>query len=411
MKAIDLDLHSALSHLECGWCASIWPADQMANLCPDCARPLLARYDLHQAACSLVPDALHRRPANLWRYAEVLPVRRPEMRKTLGEGYTSLLHLRRLGEALGLKHLYAKDESSNPTNSFKARGLAVAVDRAAELGARALAIPTAGNAGSAMAAYAALHGLPAEIYAPCDLPPPFLAEMQALGADITLVDGLITDCGALVRAGAEEGRWFDVSTLKEPYRIEGKKTMGYELYEHFGGALPDVILYPTGGGTGLIGMWKAFEEMKQMGWPGVDQRPRMISVQSSGCAPVVRAWQEGSETATPWEGAATIADGLRVPAAVGDFLILRAVRESGGTAIAVDDDDIRAAMLETGRMEGLFVAPEAAATLVALRALLASDIIRPDERIVLFFTGGGLKYYRLGLPPHAATGSSGTSTP
>lgn len=411
MKAAEMDAPSALSHLECGWCGKDWPADRLSNLCPDCGRPLLARYDLQEAARSLVPEALTTRPANLWRYAEVLPVRRPALRKSLGEGYTSLLHLKRLGEALGLKHLYAKDESSNPTNSFKARGLAVAVNRAAELDARALAIPTAGNAGSAMAAYAALHGLPAYVYAPRDLPPPFLAEMHALGADITLVDGLITDCGALVRAGAEEGRWFDVSTLKEPYRIEGKKTMGYELYEQFGGALPEVILYPTGGGTGLIGMWKAFEEMERLGWPGVDRRPRMISVQSSGCAPIVRAWDEGRETATPWENAATIADGLRVPSAVGDFLILRAVRESGGMAVAVDDDDIRAAMLETGRMEGILVAPEAAATLVALRALLAEGSIQPDERIVLFLTGGGLKYYRLGLPTYAETGASGTSTP
>ncbi len=410
MKAVEMEVPSALSHLECGWCNSVWPADKLTNLCPACGRPLLARYDLQQAASSLVPDALPLRPANLWRYAEMLPVRRPEMRKTLGEGNTSLLHLKRLGEVQGLKHLYAKDESSNPTNSFKARGLVVAVNRATELGAKALAIPTAGNAGSAMAAYAALHGIPAHIYTPRDVPPPFLAEMHALGADITLVDGLITDCGAMVRTGAEEGRWFDVSTLKEPYRIEGKKTMGYELYEHFGGTLPDVILYPTGGGTGLIGMWKAFEEMEQLGWPGVERRPRMISVQSSGCAPIVRAWREGSETATPWEGAETIADGLRVPSAVGDFLILRAVRESGGMAIAVDDDDIRAAMLETGRTEGLLVAPEAAATLVALRALQADGKIQADERIVLFLTGGGLKYYHLGLPPQAETGISGTST-
>ncbi len=386
-------------------------ADRLTNLCPDCARPLLARYDVKQAARSLTPDSLLRRPANLWRYSEMLPVRQPQLRKTLGEGYTPLLHLKRLGKALGLDCLYAKDESPNPTNSFKARGLVVAVNRAVELGAGALAIPTAGNAGSAMAAYAALHGIPAHVYTPRDVPPPFLAEMHALGAEVNLVDGLITDCGAMVRAGAEQGSWLDVSTLKEPYRIEGKKTMGYELYEHFDGALPDVVIYPTGGGTGLIGMWKAFEEMAQLGWPGVNSRPRMISVQSSGCAPVVRAWQEGSETAAPWENAATIADGLRVPSAVGDFLILRALRESGGMAIAVDDEDIRAAMLETGRMEGLFVAPEAAATLVALRALLAAGKVHPDERIVLFLTGGGLKYYRLGLPSHAVTGPSGTSTP
>ncbi|MCE2490963.1 MAG: threonine synthase [Anaerolineae bacterium] len=308
-----MDVASALSHLECGWCGSVWPADRLTNLCPDCARPLLARYDIKQAGRSLTPDSLLRRPANLWRYSEMLPVRQPRLRKTLGEGHTPLLHLKRLGKALGLKNLYAKDEASNPTNSFKARGLVVAVNRAVELGARTLAIPTAGNAGSAMATYAALHGTPAHVFTPRDVPPPFLAEMHALGAEITLVDGLITDCGAIVRAGAEEGRWFDVSTLKEPYRIEGKKTMGYELYEHFDGALPDVVLYPTGGGTGLIGMWKAFEEIEQLGWPGPGSRPRMISVQSCGCAPVVRAWEEGSETGAPWENAVSIADGLRVP--------------------------------------------------------------------------------------------------
>ncbi len=399
MQVTDTAPASALSHLECGWCAAIWPADQLINLCPDCERPLLARYDMQQAARTLVPDALCSRQANLWRYAEMLPVRQPALRKTLGEGYTPLLPLPRLGEVLGLKRLYAKDEAANPTNSFKARGLGVAVNRAAELGVQALAIPTAGNAGSAMAAAAALHGLPAYIYAPQDLPAPFLAEMHALGAEITLVDGLITDCGNLVRAGALEGRWFDVSTLKEPYRIEGKKTMGYELYEHFDSALPDVVIYPTGGGTGLIGMWKAFHEMAQLGWPGVEQRPRMISVQSSGCAPIVRAWQQGSETAAHWEQAATIADGLRVPAAVGDFLILRAVKESGGQAIAVDDEDIRTAMLEFGRLEGMFIAPEAAATLVALRALLDEGAVHADERIVLFITGGGLKYYNLSAPP------------
>lgn len=398
MTATDHRIAGALSHLECGWCAATWSADRLHNLCPDCERPLLARYDTQQAARTLTPAVLQGRQPNLWRYAEMLPLRQAEMRKTLGEGYTPLLPLPRLGKALGLKQLFAKEESLNPTNSFKARGLVVAVNRAAELGAQAIAIPTAGNAGSAMAAAAALHGLPAFIFAPRDVPAPFLAEMNALGADVTLVDGLITDCGALVRAGADEGRWFDVSTLKEPYRIEGKKTMGYELYEQFDGALPEVIIYPTGGGTGLIGMWKAFGEMEQLGWPGVENRPRMISVQSSGCAPIVRAWQRGAETAPPWEGAATIADGLRVPAAVGDFLILRAVRASGGEAIAVDDEDIRAAMPEFGRNEGLFVAPEAAATLVALRHLLARGAVRPDERIVLFITGGGLKYYRLGLP-------------
>ncbi len=270
----------------------------------------------------------------------------------------------------------------------------MAVNRAAELGAKAIAIPTAGNAGSAMAAYAARAGLPAYVFAPQDVPAPFVAEMRALGASVTLVDGLITDCARFVQQGVAEGRWFDVSTLKEPYRVEGKKTMGYELAEHFDGALPDVVIYPTGGGTGIIGMWKAFDEMQQLGW--VDSaRPRMISVQSAGCAPITRAYEQGAEFAEPWQNAHTIADGLRVPAAVGDFLILRAVRESGGTALAVSDDDILQAMMEIGALEGMFVAPEAAATLVALQRLVDMGSVQPDERIVLFVTGGGLKYSHL----------------
>jgi threonine synthase len=270
----------------------------------------------------------------------------------------------------------------------------MAVSRAAELGAKAIAIPTAGNAGSAMAAYAARAGLPAYIYTPQDVPPIFVAEMKALGAQVTLIDGLITDCARHVQQGVKEGRWFDVSTLKEPYRVEGKKTMGYELFEHFGGALPDVVIYPTGGGTGIIGMWKAFDEMAQLGWIG-SERPRMISVQSTGCAPIVRAFEQEDEFAEPWQNAHTIADGLRVPAAVGDFLILRAVRESSGLALAASDDTIRAALSEIGPAEGLFVAPEAAATFAALKKLLADGLVHTDERIVLFFTGSGLKYNHL----------------
>ncbi len=387
-------MKSYLSHLECGWCQHTFDADQLMNLCPDCSKPLLARYDLDRARQDLTPTILSRRAPNLWRYTEVLPVRDPTFRVTLDEGYTPLLKLERLGKQLGLSNLYAKNEAANPTDSFKARGLVMAVNRAAELGAKAIAIPTAGNAGSAMAAYAAKVGLPAYIYAPQDVPQPFIAEMQALGAEITLVDGLITDCARYVQAGVAEGRWFDVSTLKEPYRVEGKKTMGYELFENFDGTLPDLVLYPTGGGTGMIGMWKAFAEMQAMDW--IDsRRPRMVSVQAAGCAPIVRAYEAGAEFATPWQGATTVADGLRVPAAVGDFLILRAIRESAGTALAVSDEATIAAMLEIGRLEGLFVAPEAAATLVALKQMIADGQVQPDEKVVLFITGSGLKYSHL----------------
>lgn len=387
-------MNSYLSHLECAWCGQTHDADRLANLCPACGRPLLARYDLEAAREGFSRRALVDRPPTLWRYAELLPVRDPTFRLTLGEGFTPLLRLERLGAALGLSKLYAKDEGLNPTGSFKARGLCMAVSRAAELGAEAVAIPTAGNAGSAMAAYAACAGLPAHIFVPQDVPPPFLAEMRALGAQVTPVDGLITDCARFVREGVNEGRWFDVSTLKEPYRVEGKKTMGYELAEQLGWTLPDAIIYPTGGGTGIVGMWKAFDEMERLGWIG-PERPRMISVQSSGCAPIVRAFEAGERTAAPWPQAATIADGLRVPAAIGDFLILDAIRESGGLALAVPDEAILEAMRELGRLEGVFAAPEAAATMAALRRLVAEGAVRPDERIVLFLTGNGLKYTHL----------------
>jgi threonine synthase len=387
-------MNSTLTHLECAYCGQTYDADQLMNLCPACGKPLLARYDMDRARQTFTRDSLIGRAPTLWRYAEMLPVRDPAYRFSLGEGYTPLLPLNRLGQKLGLTHLYAKDESLNPTASFKARGLVMAVSRAAELGVKAIAIPTAGNAGSAMAAYAARAGLPAYIYAPKDVPPIFIAEMKALGAQVTLIDGLITDCARYVQQGVKEGRWFDVSTLKEPYRVEGKKTMGYELMEHFSGALPDVVIYPTGGGTGIIGMWKAFDEMEQLGWIG-SERPRMISVQSSGCAPIVRAFEQEDEFAEPWQNAATIADGLRVPAAVGDFLILRAVRESGGIALAVSDEAVREALTEIGPAEGVFVAPEAAATYAALKQLLVDGLVQKDERIVLFFTGSGLKYSHL----------------
>ncbi len=382
---------STLTHLECGACGTAYPADQLLNLCPACGKPLLARYDLEHAARTLTKETLRERPASMWRYEEVLPVQDAAAILALGEGWTPLVDARRLGEQICCVHTYIKDEALNPTGSFKARGLSMAVSRAYELGADALAIPSAGNAAGAMAAYAALAGLPAHVFMPADVPPPFQIECSVLGAHVTLVDGLITDCGAKVREGVAEGRWFDLSTLREPYRIEGKKTMGYELAEQLGWRLPDVIVYPTGGGTGLVGMWKAFEEMEAMGLIG-PARPRMVSVQSTGCAPIVRAFETGAEFAQPWQGAKTLADGLRVPAAIGDFLILHALRASGGTALAIPDDEMVEYAIVMGAATGIFPAPEGAACLAAQVRLLRDGWIKPEETVVLFNTGTGVKY-------------------
>ncbi len=379
-----------LTHLECSLCGKEYEADRLQGVCPDCARPLLARYDL-KTVKSLDRGALITREPTMWRYRALLPVRDERDVVSLGEGFTPLLHATRLGGKLGLLHLYIKDESLNPTGSFKARGLAVAISRARELGATEVVIPSAGNAAGAMAAYAARAGLRAHVFMPSDVPAPFRLECQALGAEITLVDGLITDCGREARRGAEQHGWFDVSTLKEPYRLEGKKTMGYELAEQFGWELPDVIIYPTGGGTGIIGMWKAFRELAELGWVG-DHRPRMVTVQAAGCAPIPRAFCAGEEFATPWEEAQTVAAGLRVPAAIGDFLILRALRESKGAAVAVSDQTLVEAQMRIARLEGIFACPEGGATLAALETLLAQGWVSPDERIVLFNTGTGLKY-------------------
>jgi threonine synthase len=379
-----------LTHLECSLCGKEYDADELQRLCLDCARPLLARYDLDSVG-ALGRDEAVDRESTMWRYRAVLPVRDEGAIISLGEGFTPLLHARRLGAELRLPHLYIKDESLNPTGSFKARGLAVAIARARELGVREVVIPSAGNAAGAMCAYAARAGLRAHVFMPSDVPAPFLLECAALGAEVTLVDGLITDCGQAAREGATEHGWFDLSTLKEPYRLEGKKTMGYELAEQLGWELPDVILYPTGGGTGLIGMWKAFRELAELGWIG-DHRPRMVTVQSTGCAPIVRAFHAGEDFATPWEGAQTVAAGLRVPAAVGDFLMLRTLRESAGTAVAVSDQALVNGQLRIARLEGTFACPEGGAALAALENLLAEGWISPDERIVLFNTGSGLKY-------------------
>lgn len=385
---------SFLSHLECALCGKELEAGRLWNLCPACEKPLLARYDLEKARRAVTRETIAGRKADLWRYRELLPVRDPRHALCLGEGFTPLVRAARLGQAVGLANLFIKDEGLNPTGSFKARGLAVAVSRARELGVEAVSIPSAGNAAGAMSAYAALAGLRAYVFMPRDVPQLFVAECRALGAEVTLVDGLITDCG---RVAAEEVRRFgrfDVSTLKEPYRLEGKKTMGYELAEQMGWTLPDVIIYPTGGGTGLIGMWKAFDEMEKLGWIG-PQRPRMVTVQSDGCAPMVKAFHEGREFAEPWQDARTIADGLRVPAAVGDFLILRALRQSGGTAVAVPDQEMLEAANLIGRTQGVFACPEGAATLVAFQHLRRQGWIGDNETVVLFNTGSGLKYAHL----------------
>ena len=380
-------LLTAITHLECSRCKKTYPHNQLRNLC-DCGGPLLARYDLNAAGKTLTREALRSRPATMWRYEEVLPSRACV---TLGEGLTPVLHAKRLGDAIGLHNLFIKDEGLNPTGSFKARGMAAAVSRAKELGAKALATPTAGNAGGALAAYAAQAGIPAVIVMPADTPMANEMECRAFGADVRKLNGLISDCGKYVGENKDKNGWYEVTTLKEPYRIEGKKTMGYELWEQFDGKLPDVIIYPTGGGVGMIGMWKAFEEMEAMGWIG-SERPRMVSVQASGCAPIVDAFEKGEESAPMWQNAATIASGLRVPKALGDFLILRAMRESKGNAVAAGDDDILKTSKDLAAKEGIFAAPEGGATVVAARKLAEKKWIKPDETVVLFNTGCGYKY-------------------
>ena len=380
-----------VTHLECAACHLEHEARRLLNLCRECGKPLLVRYDLDKARRTLTKESLAGRRADLWRYREVLPVDHDENIVSLGEGWTPLLRVQRLGKQLGIDQLYIKDESQNPTQSFKARGMSAAVSMAKELGARKLAVPSAGNAAGALAAYAARAGLECFIFMPDDTPRANVVECEQTGAQVRLMPGLITDCGAEVARRKEAEGWFDVSTLKEPYRVEGKKTLGYELGEQFNWELPDVIIYPTGGGTGLIGMWKAFDEMEQMGWIG-SRRPRMVTVQSSGCAPIVTAFAAGKRFADEFPEAQTVASGLRVPKAIGDFLILDAIRASGGTALAVTDAELIAATHEIGAAEGIFCAPEGAACLPALRNLIAAGEVKPDERVVLFNTGAGVKY-------------------
>ncbi len=381
---------TTLTHLECSRCGARHDARAPQNLCP-CGGPLLARYDLATARESWNRDWIPNGPSSMWRYAPVLPVSKPQAIVSLGEGMTPLVRAQRLGERLGAAQLWIKDDGVNPTGSFKARGLSCAISMAVELGVRKVAIPSAGNAAGALAAYAAAAGLEAHIFLPRDVPQANYIECKASGARVTLVDGLISDCARIVSERAARDGWYDVSTLKEPYRIEGKKTMGYELAEHFRWTLPDAVFYPTGGGVGLIGMWKAFAEMEELGWT-VGRRPKMIAVQMEGCQPVVRAFERGDEHCELWEDAWTVASGLRVPKPLGDTLILRALRESGGTALAVSDEAALEAGLELAAWEGIFAAPEGAACVVALRRLLASGFLKPEERIVIYNTGAGLKY-------------------
>ena len=377
--------------LHCSACDTEHDRTVPQNVCTACGRPLFAFYDLEAASRTLTREALRGREKSLWRYREVLPVRRDEDIVSLGEGWTPLLHAPRLGAKLGMRRLLIKDESQNPTQSFKARGMTTAVSMAKQYGLRKLAVPSAGNAAGALAAYAARAGIEAHIFMPEDTPRANVVECRESGAHVNLRKGLITDCGAEVaRRKAEEG-WFDVSTLKEPYRVEGKKTLGYELAEQLGWELPDAVLYPTGGGTGLIGMWKAFDEMEALGWIG-SRRPRLYTVQAEGCAPIVRAFEAGERFAQEFPNAATKASGLRVPKAIGDFLMLDALRASGGGVAAVSDEAMLEAVREVGSAEGIFAAPEGAACWAALRRLHAEGKIGSDERVVLFNTGAGVKY-------------------
>ena len=384
---------SYFSHLECGSNCGAGPFDPREKhfLCPSCRLPLLARYDL-KAARAWKKESLIGRVSSMWRYREMLPLLAGDEPVTLGEGFTPLIHAKRLGATLGLERLLIKDESLNPTNSFKARGLSAAISRAKALGADTVFLPTAGNAGNAAAAYAAAAGIKCEVFIPKDAKQPFIDECLLYGANVTLVEGLITDAGRVATETAKPLGWYEVSTFREPGRCEGKKTMGYELAEQLGWTLPDWIIYPTGGGTGMVGMWKAFAELEAIGWLTAGQRPKMVTVQTEGCAPIVRAFDRGEPTAGTWENAHTVADGLRVPRAIADFLILRTIRESGGTAVAVSDTQMVDDMRALGRLEGVSAAPEGGAALSAVRQLVASGRIKPHETVVLFNTGGALKY-------------------
>jgi threonine synthase len=388
--------NSYLTHLECSSGCGAGPFDPREThfLCPSCKLPMLARYDL-KAARSWKRESLSGRAPNMWRYREMMPLMPGDEPVTLGEGFTPLIHAKRLGATLGLDRLLIKDESLNPTNSFKARGLSAAISRAKALKATTVFLPTAGNAGNAAAAYASAAGMNCEVFIPKDAKQPFVDECRLYGANVTLVDGLITDAGRVATETAKGKGWYEVSTFREAGRCEGKKTMGYELAEQLDWTLPDWIIYPTGGGTGMVGMWKAFAEMEAIGWLAAGQRPKMVTVQPDGCPPIVSAHQRGVESAGTWENAHTVADGLRVPRAIADFLILRTIRESGGTAVSVTDAAMIDDMLVLGKLEGVSAAPEGAASLSALRKLVADGKIKQHETVVIFNTGGALKYLDL----------------
>ena len=379
-----------VTHLECSRCARRYESGKLHGLC-ECGGPLLVRYDLEQIGGRWSRDAIRSGPSSMWRYAPALPVANPASIVSLGEGMTPLIPTKRLGPRLGSSDLWVKDDGINPTGTFKARGMSSAISMCVELGVKKVAVPSAGNAAGAAAAYAAAAGIEAHIFMPRDVPPANYIECRAAGAQVTLVDGLISDCARIVAQRKDSEGWFDLSTLKEPYRIEGKKTMGYEIAEQFDWVLPGAILYPCGGGVGIIGMWKAFEEMEALGWISA-KRPKMIAVQASGCPPIVRAFEEGAPQSAFFENAQTLASGLRVPKALGDFLVLEAVRKSGGTAIAVSDEKILDGVSELAAAEGIFVAPEGGACVAACRKLLASGFLSPADRVVIYNTGSGLKY-------------------
>jgi threonine synthase len=381
---------SNITHLECSLCATRFEPHRVHNLCA-CGGTLFVRYDLPAIRATWTRDQVRPARPDLWRYLPVLPPQRPESIVSLGEGMTPLIRAPRLGAAIGSEQLWVKDEGLNPTASFKARGMTTAITMAKELGIRKIAIPSAGNAASAAAAYAAAAGIEAHIFMPKDVPQSNYIECKTLGATVTLVDGLISDCARIVAERKDQEGWFDMSTLREPYRVEGKKTMGYEVAEQFDWELPDAIFYPTGGGVGMIGMWKAFHELEQLGWIGV-RRPKMIAVQAAGCQPIVRAFEQGAERSEFWQNASTIAAGLRVPKPLGDVLILNILRESAGSAIAISDEDILDAGRELASLEGIFAAPEGAACVAAARKLIASQFLKPADRMVLYNTGSGLKY-------------------
>jgi threonine synthase len=383
---------SYITHLECSGCGKEYSYKEIHTFCPDCQSPLLSVYDLKKVRQQVDREEISHRSKGMWRWSELLPVLSVENQVFLGEGDTPLLALPQLGNEIGLTNLMVKDESSNPTGSFKARGLSAAISKAKELGVKKVIIPTAGNAGGAMAAYAARAGLKAHIFMPKDTPYANIEESRMAGAEVILVNGLISDAAGMAGEKARAEGWFDVSTFKEPYRVEGKKVMGYELAESFGWRLPDVIIYPTGGGTGLVGMWKAFAELEELGWLENTKRPRMVSVQAEGCAPVVKAFDNKAFFCDFWLNAHTLASGLRVPKSFADHLILQDIYDSNGTAVAVSDDAILAAQKQLASREGIFAAPEGAATLAALQKLIEMNWVQPDESIVLFNTGSGLKY-------------------